>query len=311
RPHEVVPQPGVLLRRKVEGVHGPPHLGQPRVPLDRPDPERRVPHPQPRVASALRVRVGSTPVLHEEQGQPLRGRAQVLLRVQRPEHEVGGDAGVELVDQRPEGRLAADEVVERACLGHGESGAHRSMVPASAGRSAGRRPDTCAASGRRPSGGTGTSVPGRGGAPTVASTAGSRSSAARLARSDSAIARLKNSSGGQRSARTPMSSTPAALQNPTTWCSGISSVSRPDPSTATPWLIRTPEFITPNARARYPCRRIWTNKPLRVGMIPATMNPQTLAMTTTPTSPGSARAGTSDSGAATAKTGTSRRRRLG
>src|SRR5690606_40874143 len=64
RPHEVVPQPGVLLRRKVEGVHGPPHLGQPRVPLDRPDPERRVPHPQPRVASALRVRVGSTPVLH-------------------------------------------------------------------------------------------------------------------------------------------------------------------------------------------------------------------------------------------------------
>ena len=76
------------------------------------DRERRVPHPQPRVAAGVGVRRRAAPVLHEEQPEALLGRAEVLLGVQRPQHRVVGHALVELRDDPAEGLVAADLVVE-------------------------------------------------------------------------------------------------------------------------------------------------------------------------------------------------------
>src|SRR5690606_13256144 len=55
----------------------------------------------------------AAPVLHEEKPQPVLGRAQILLRVQRPQDLVLGDLRVEAGDQLAEGLLAADRAVER------------------------------------------------------------------------------------------------------------------------------------------------------------------------------------------------------
>ena len=98
------------------------------------DPERRVPHPQPRVPALLRSRCRAAPVLHQEQAQPVGGRAQVLLRVHAAAAAGSvGDAGVELVDQPAEGRLAADRVEEVRCSAVTAAsivpgGCHRSAV---------------------------------------------------------------------------------------------------------------------------------------------------------------------------------------
>src|SRR5205085_1056437 len=61
-------------------------------------------------------RRGATPVLDEEQSEPLLGRTQVLLGVERSQHRVGRDAGVEDRDDRLEGLRPTDLVVER--VGH-------------------------------------------------------------------------------------------------------------------------------------------------------------------------------------------------
>ena len=64
----------------------------------------------------LAVGAGAAPVLHQEEREPLLGRAQVLLRVHRPQQRVLGDALVEAVDEAPEGLLAADLLVEGLLL---------------------------------------------------------------------------------------------------------------------------------------------------------------------------------------------------
>ena len=46
------------------------HVPEPRVALGRPDPERHVAHPQPRMAALVVVRSRAAPVLGEEQRQP-------------------------------------------------------------------------------------------------------------------------------------------------------------------------------------------------------------------------------------------------
>ena len=77
------------------------------------DSERRMPHPQPGVAPLLAVRRRAAPVLLQEHPQPLLGRTEVVLRVQRAQRCVVGDAGVEAPDQGHEGLVTADLVVER------------------------------------------------------------------------------------------------------------------------------------------------------------------------------------------------------
>jgi hypothetical protein len=56
----------------------------------------------------------SAPVLYEEQREPVPRSGEVgILRVQRCEHRVAGDAVVERVDQTLEERPPADALVHR------------------------------------------------------------------------------------------------------------------------------------------------------------------------------------------------------
>ena len=87
---------------------------QPGVAFGRADPERRVPHPQSRVAAQLGVRAGTAPVLLEEHPQPFLGRAQVGLGVQRAQHRVVRHARVEGGHEPSERGCAADRLVERS-----------------------------------------------------------------------------------------------------------------------------------------------------------------------------------------------------
>ena len=70
------------------------------------DVERRVAHPQARVAALLAVGRRAAPVLLEEQREALLRGPEVLLGVHRPQHLVVGDAAVERVDEAHEGRRA-------------------------------------------------------------------------------------------------------------------------------------------------------------------------------------------------------------
>ena len=108
-------------------VDGDPHAAQPCVALDRADPERRVPHPQPGVPALVGVGARAAPVLLEEHPQPhLRG-PEVLLRVERPQHLVPGDLLVEAGDDLVEDRRAAHLGVEVLGIAHG------AIIPAPAG----------------------------------------------------------------------------------------------------------------------------------------------------------------------------------
>src|SRR5215475_4857784 len=108
RPAEVVPEQRVVLGRQLERVKRGAHVAQPRIPRGDVDRERCMPHAQPGVAAGVGIRGRAAPVLNEEQPQPLSGRAQVVLGVDRGQHRVGGHPGVEGVDEPGERRLAAD-----------------------------------------------------------------------------------------------------------------------------------------------------------------------------------------------------------
>jgi hypothetical protein len=69
------------------------------------------------MAAGRRVRVRPAPVLHQEQGETVGGRAEVLLRVERPQHRIGRHPLVEHVDEPAERRLAADGHEEAGLLG--------------------------------------------------------------------------------------------------------------------------------------------------------------------------------------------------
>ena len=71
-----------------------------------------MPHPQPGVASGLRIRRRPAPVLDQEHPQALGGRAEIVLGIDRAQHGVGGHARVERVDEPAERLLAADRVEE-------------------------------------------------------------------------------------------------------------------------------------------------------------------------------------------------------
>ena len=58
------------------GGDGRPHVDQPAIALDGPDRERRVTHPEARMAALLVVGRRAAPVLDEEEGQPVAGAAQ-------------------------------------------------------------------------------------------------------------------------------------------------------------------------------------------------------------------------------------------
>ena len=68
---DVVPELRVLLRGQAGLVEAGPEVQQPVLLGQRGHRERRVPHPQPRVAAGVGVRRRAAPVLHQEQREPL------------------------------------------------------------------------------------------------------------------------------------------------------------------------------------------------------------------------------------------------
>jgi hypothetical protein len=93
-------------------VDGEAHRAHPRVALGGPDAKRRVAHAQPRVPTLVGVGRRPAPVLHEKQRQPVLGRTEILLGIQRPQEVVVRDLRVEARDDPAERRLAADDVIE-------------------------------------------------------------------------------------------------------------------------------------------------------------------------------------------------------
>jgi hypothetical protein len=79
------------------------------------DHERRVPHPQSGMSAQVRVRRRTSPVLDQEQGQPIRSGTEVVLGVQRPQEWIHRDTGVETLDQQPKRGLATG-TFEEACV---------------------------------------------------------------------------------------------------------------------------------------------------------------------------------------------------
>jgi hypothetical protein len=61
----------VVESLRVDGGDGGVHAPQPSVALEKRDPEGRVPHPQPGMASPIRVGSRATPVLLEEHPEPV------------------------------------------------------------------------------------------------------------------------------------------------------------------------------------------------------------------------------------------------
>jgi HD-like signal output (HDOD) protein len=114
---QVVPDRGARLVRDVQPRHRGEHVGQPGVPLPGPHLPGDVAHAQPRVPALVGVGGRTAPVLHQEHPQAVLGRTEVV-RVERPQHGVLGDAGVEVGDQLAEHRLTADRVVEAGHARH-------------------------------------------------------------------------------------------------------------------------------------------------------------------------------------------------
>ena len=82
---------------------------EPTVTFQRADVEREVPHPKPWVTTFLHVGGRASPVLGEEQRQPVPGTGEIrLLGVQRDEYVVGAHPLVERVDESFEERHATD-----------------------------------------------------------------------------------------------------------------------------------------------------------------------------------------------------------
>lgn len=76
------------------------HVQQPTISFEWPDVERKVPHPQLRMAPLLHIRGRTTPVLSQEEVKSVPGTAQVwLLGIERQEDLVGGHSFVEGVDE--------------------------------------------------------------------------------------------------------------------------------------------------------------------------------------------------------------------
>ena len=95
-----------LGARSFDGVR---HVQQPPVALERSDMKGEVTHPQSRMPTLLHVRRGSTPILREEQAEPMLGRLEIgEVGVQRRQQIVGGDALVEGGDEPVEERLTTD-----------------------------------------------------------------------------------------------------------------------------------------------------------------------------------------------------------
>ena len=81
------------LRRRRHLREGGPHVQEPAVSGIGSDRERRVSHPEARMAALIVVGGRAAPVLDQEQGEPAPGRLQVELRVDRTEHRVGCHPG--------------------------------------------------------------------------------------------------------------------------------------------------------------------------------------------------------------------------
>src|SRR5690625_4245541 len=80
---------------------------------------RHVAGTQSRVAALLRIVGGAAPVLDQKQAQPFFGRTQILFWVHGLKVWVSVHLFIELGGQFPEGRFAADLLIERRLLGWG------------------------------------------------------------------------------------------------------------------------------------------------------------------------------------------------
>src|SRR5438105_5440664 len=104
---EVVEQRLANSIGQLQRVDGRPHMPEPGVALPLADDERLVTQAKPGMASLLRVRRRSAPVLDEEEGQPFGRSGQVLFGVDGAQDRIAGNSPVEGLDQATERLLAA------------------------------------------------------------------------------------------------------------------------------------------------------------------------------------------------------------
>lgn len=108
---KVVPQGhGILLRQALlkECVV---HMGQPVLPGDRIDREIGVAHAEPGMATLVAIGCGPSPVLLEEQAQPVLGGSEILVGVHRPHDRVDRDPDVEGVHEAYEELMAPELLI--------------------------------------------------------------------------------------------------------------------------------------------------------------------------------------------------------
>ena len=104
------PQHPNRLVRQLRLVQRAVHQRHPSVPGRFVQPERRVAHPQPGMATLLHVSRRPAKAPNQEQAQPLFGTGKVFGRIHRPENVVARDLRVERADQPPESLLANQRV---------------------------------------------------------------------------------------------------------------------------------------------------------------------------------------------------------
>ena len=109
---EVVVEPLPYVGLEIDRVERTGHRRQPSVSLALTDGEWRVAHAQAGMSPPIAVRRGPAPVLSQEQCEVL-GRWAEIVGIQRPQHDVVGDAGVEAVDECNEKRHPPDDLVDR------------------------------------------------------------------------------------------------------------------------------------------------------------------------------------------------------
>ena len=109
---EVVEQRLAHGGREVKRFHRRGHVSEPGVALGPADRERLVAHAQSRMSALLAVGRRPAPVLDQEQGQPLGRARQIFVRIDTPQDGITGDPRVEALDESPEGRLAARQLVQ-------------------------------------------------------------------------------------------------------------------------------------------------------------------------------------------------------
>jgi len=91
-------------------IEGSPHMGEPAIACRAIDGEACMAHSQPWMATLLRVRLGTTPVLFEEEAQALRRWCEVVTRVDGTKDRVVRNPAIEVVDETLEEDMTSESL---------------------------------------------------------------------------------------------------------------------------------------------------------------------------------------------------------